>query len=216
MRIPAYGSPDAPRDEAIGLAETRSETLSIRWIEAIGRTNLDPSHHDRSGADGVAMARLGYLEVFVRNFFNVAVFSLSSGIGIVIGCSAPSPDGTGLSRGRGSSSGSNGDDEPNATQTPASCENHEPVDDRPACDLCVRTNCCEQVLECDNTADCQAMMLCLEECGPEDLACGLTCQIAHERGGSVLSEVAACAQTKCKAECPSQALGDAGLDLDAF
>ena len=157
----------------------------------------------------------------MRNSLSVAVFSLSIGIGIVIGCSAPSPDGTGLRRGRGSSSGANGDDvgsedSNSSTKAPASCENHEKVDDRPACDQCVRASCCDKVLACDETADCQAMMQCLEECGPDDIACGLTCQIAHERGGSVLSEVAACAQTKCKTECPSPGLGDAGLDLDAF
>ena len=167
---------------------------------------------------------LGFSEVFVRNPLTVAVFSASLVIGIVIGCSAPSPDGTGLNRGRGSSGSSGTDDEldgspSNTNDDPKtggdpSCANHEKVDDRPACDQCARAKCCAQVLECDKTPDCQAMMKCLEDC-KDDLTCSLTCQIAHEKGGGILADLAACAQTKCEAECPSTSV-DAGLDLDAF
>ena len=155
----------------------------------------------------------------MQSRLSAAVFALSLGIGIVIGCSAPSPDGTNLSRGRGSSGNAGdatGDDEEDLDRSNGSptCENHAKVDDRPACDECARANCCEQVLECDKTADCQALMQCLDDCAG-DFTCVLTCQIAHERGAGVLSEVAACAQMKCKAECPEQDL-DAGIDFDAF
>ena len=156
----------------------------------------------------------------MRNSFSVAVFSVSLAVGIFIGCSAPSPDGTSLSRGRGSDRNTgDGDDDGSGSTTPGdtvSCESHAPVDDRPACDKCVRSNCCAQVVDCDKSSDCAAVMKCLDECAG-DIACSLTCQIAHEIGSGMLAEVAGCAQTKCEAECPSQGIGDGGLDLeDAF
>ena len=172
------------------------------------------------------MARLGYSEVFVRiHLAAVAAFSSSIVIAIAVGCSAPSPDGSGVNRGRGSS-GSSGDDG-DLDETPsssgssgssgsnASCTNHEPVDDRPACDQCARANCCEQILECDNTPDCKALLKCIDE-NKDDIFGQLTCNTAHSKGSEVLSGVAGCAQTKCEAECPSQGIGDAGIDFDAF
>ena len=153
----------------------------------------------------------------MRNPLAVAVFSLTIGVAIVFGCSAPSPDGTGLSRGRGSSSGSSGDeraDDDSPSSAGASCTDHASVHDVPACDQCTRASCCEFVLACDKSPDCEAMMTCLEDC-KDDLTCGLTCQIAHEKGGSILNDVGACARSKCKAECPSVQL-DGGIDFDAF
>lgn len=165
------------------------------------------------------MARLGYSEVFVRiRLAAVTVFSSCIAIGIAVGCSAPSPDGTGLNRGRGSSSSGgdgDGDDAAPSNTSGADCTNHEKVDDRPACDQCARANCCEDILECDETPDCKALLKCVDDC-KGDVFCGLTCDNAHPKGSQILSGVASCAQTKCETECPSQGLGDAGFDFDAF
>ena len=169
------------------------------------------------------MARLGYWEVFVRKPLAVAVFSASIAIGIAVGCSAPSPDGTSLNRGRGSSSSGSDDDAETASSSSggsnggsADCSNHEKVDDRPACDQCARANCCAEVLECDKTADCAALLKCIDDCKGE-LICQLTCDEAHPKGSDALSGVAGCAQTKCETECPSQGVDiDGGFDFDAF
>jgi len=165
------------------------------------------------------MARLGDWEVFVRKPLAVAVFSASIAIGIAVGCSAPSPDGTSLNRGRGSSSSGSDDDAETASSSSggsADCSNHEKVDDRPACDQCARANCCAEVLECDKTADCAALLKCIDDCKGE-LICQLTCDEAHPKGSDALSGVAGCAQTKCETECPSQGVDiDGGFDFDAF
>ncbi len=157
----------------------------------------------------------------MRNPLAVAVFSASVAIGIAVGCSAPSPDGTSLSRGRGSSGGDSGGDPADTASSSGasggsvSCTNHEKVDDRPACDQCARAKCCAEIVECDKIPDCQALLTCIDDC-KGDVFCGLSCDNAHPKGSDALSGVAGCAQVKCAAECPSQGLGDAGLDFDAF
>ncbi|MBX3205090.1 MAG: hypothetical protein KF764_08470 [Labilithrix sp.] len=155
----------------------------------------------------------------MRKPFAVAFLSCSFAFAIVVGCSAPSPDGTSLSRGRGSS-GSSGDDadpEGDNSSNPAAgnCANHEKVDDRPACDQCARANCCEFILTCDKTPDCEALLKCVDDC-KGDILCQYTCSISHERGGSVLSDVSACAKSKCASECPAADLDGGDLFGDAF
>lgn len=132
------------------------------------------------------------------------------GVGIVIGCnSSPAEEGDSDDPGReranddrddsDGSGGSSGSTEGGA----ASCANHDPVDDRPACDQCARANCCESILACDKSPDCKAMMKCLEECAEGDLSCGLTCNLAHEQGAADLQQVGSCAGNRCAEECPS-------------
>ena len=160
---------------------------------------------------------LGDLEVFVRKSVAVAVFSSFIAFAIVVGCSAPSPDGSSLSRGRGSRS-SSGDAEENTSSSSGSagdCTNHEKVDDRPACDQCARANCCEFVLTCDKTPDCGELIKCLDECAG-DVFCQLTCSAAHEKGGSVLSDVSSCAKSKCASECPASTPDAGNFFGDAF
>ena len=95
------------------------------------------------------------------------------------------------------------------------CTNHEKVDDRPACDQCARANCCEFVLTCDKTPDCGELLKCLDECAG-DVFCQLTCSSAHEKGGSVLSDVSSCAKSKCASECPASTPDAGDLFGDAF
>lgn len=130
---------------------------------------------------------------------------------IVIGCSAPSPDGSSVPRGRSSSGApapgqvleaNEGED---AGGGAATCTNHDAVDDRPACDSCSRAKCCAQVLECDKTPDCKAMMKCIGDCADDDIACVLTCQLGHDKGAALLGDLASCVQESCEAECPSSA-----------
>jgi hypothetical protein len=173
-----------------------------------------PQWHVR-GLDG----RLRSSEVFVRHVLVAALLGSSITLLVAIGCSAPSPDGTTLNRGRSSSSsGDDGDDEGEKTSSGGntSCSSHAKVDDRPACDECARGKCCDEVLECDKTSDCAAMMKCFDDC-QGDVFCQLTCSTVHEKGASVLNEFASCAQTKCGTECPSTT-PDAGGDpfADAF
>ncbi|MBX3263269.1 MAG: hypothetical protein KIS78_17210 [Labilithrix sp.] len=154
----------------------------------------------------------------MRKPIGVALFSSLIAVAIVVGCSAPSPDGTSLSRGRGSSSGSDDETDPDDTgSNPAAgdCTNHEKVDDRPACDQCARANCCEFILTCDKTPDCDALIKCLDGCNG-DVFCQLTCSSTHERGGAVLSDVSACAKSKCESECPSVTPDAGDLFGDAF
>lgn len=94
-----------------------------------------------------------------------------------------------------------------------SCENREPVDDRPACDECVRSKCCEYVVACDKTPTCKQIQECLDECtDPSDFTCPLLCSSSNPGGSQVLQDVGACAQTECKSECPSTNQFDAGID----
>jgi len=148
----------------------------------------------------------------VRKPLAIAFFSASFVIAIVVGCSAPSPDGDSLNRTRGSS----GEDSGVLTPEGVDCTNHEKVDDRPACDQCARANCCEYVVECDETPDCEAIIKCLDDC-QGDVLCQFTCSTVHEKGGAVLQDLSACAQSKCKSECPAST-PDAGEDpfADAF
>lgn len=134
---------------------------------------------------------------------------------IVSGCNDSSE---GRSRVGGRSSGGTPDPvldgEPDDAGADPTCEDHPKVDDRPACDTCARAQCCTYVLECADSSDCEALMTCLDEC-EDDLACGLTCQLAHEKGGGILQELASCVQTRCKEECPSSP-PDAGDFFDVL
>lgn len=103
---------------------------------------------------------------------------------------------------------------PPPTSTPT-CAEHPKVDDRPACDSCVRESCCEYVLACSDSPDCDAVMQCLDECEADDLTCPITCRVLHESGAALLNQVGSCAQTRCKTECP-MSLPDAGDFADVF
>ncbi len=154
----------------------------------------------------------------------VVTSSLVLGVLIVFGCSAPSPDGSDLAGGKNggkssSSSGSSGDASQATSSSGTSgtsgtvngnCSNHEKVDDRPACDQCVRAKCCDEVLACDKTADCKAVGKCFDDC-KGDLFCQLTCQDTHATGFNVLQGVGNCATASCPNECPSQT-PDGGVD----
>ncbi|MBN9159377.1 MAG: hypothetical protein BGO98_10570 [Myxococcales bacterium 68-20] len=148
----------------------------------------------------------------------VAVFSSFIAFAIVVGCSAPSPDGTSLNRGRGSRSSDDANENTSSSggnSTAGDCTNHEKVDDRPACDQCVRANCCEFVLACDKTPDCGELLKCLDECAG-DIFCQLTCSNAHEKGSSALTDVSSCAKSKCSNECPDSTPDAGDLFGDAF
>jgi hypothetical protein len=151
----------------------------------------------------------------VRNALVVALISSSITVAVAIGCSAPSPDGTALDHGRNSSSSGNDGESGSSSGTNASCANHAKVDDRPACDQCARSKCCDSVLECDNTGDCAAMMKCMDDC-QGDFVCQYTCSTVHEKGASVLGELSSCAQAKCSTECPSTAPDAGDPFADAF
>lgn len=84
-----------------------------------------------------------------------------------------------------------------------------------ACDKCAKAKCCDEILACNDSADCKALQKCLEPCADSDFTCVLTCQSAHDNGSSLLQEVGSCAQNECAAECPSTA-PDADIFGDAF
>ena len=86
--------------------------------------------------------------------------------------------------------------------------------DTPACDTCVKDKCCDQVIACDQSFDCKALQQCIAPCDPNDFACILTCQTAHDKGASILAEVGQCAQFRCGPQCPSET-PDSGT-FDAF
>ena len=159
-------------------------------------------------------------EVFVRNPLVLAASSVTVIVLIVIGCSAPSPDGDGIVRGRGaSSSGTSGStaelEAGTSSGGTASCATRAKVDDRPACDQCVRAQCCKQVLACDDEPDCDALQKCADACAG-DAFCQFGCRGTHESGASALDKVASCATAKCAAECPSSIPDGGDPFADAF
>ncbi|MBX3188342.1 MAG: hypothetical protein KF819_15090 [Labilithrix sp.] len=90
------------------------------------------------------------------------------------------------------------------TATPTSCKDLTlKVGEPAACDQCAKDKCCDEVLACTKSADCEALQQCLEPCAQDDLLCILTCQTQHPKGADLLQEVGACAQSRCKTECPS-------------
>jgi hypothetical protein len=159
----------------------------------------------------------------VQKSLGVLAGSLFVGVAIVMGCSAPSADGSNLAgskpgKASSSSGGSNDDDDGGSSSTTssssggsASCAAHAKVSDRPACDTCTKAKCCDEIVACDKDSDCKAIQKCFEECPPNDDTCGLVCLTAHDKGANTLQGVSSCAQDKCATECPSS-VPDAGED----
>ncbi len=154
------------------------------------------------------------------NTLRLIAFTASVATAVVIGCGDDKgDDGSGLpprtSGNKDAGSTSSSSTSSGSTDTDSGsgydCSNHASVDDRPACDQCARSKCCEWITKCDQSAQCKAVQNCLKDCANDDFVCILGCQSQGGTGAEYLQELGACAQNECKSECPSSA-PDGGFD----
>ena len=89
------------------------------------------------------------------------------------------------------------------------------VDDRPACDACMKQKCCAQIQACDASQACKQVQDCVAGCASDDFFCVIQCS-ASGSGGQQLQDVGTCAKSSCGKECPSSFDFDGGFDFDAF
>ncbi len=157
-----------------------------------------------------------------RALIFVALLSVPAGI-VALACGGGSStgpddpnavDGGAKSDGGGSDSGSSGDGGGGTSDDGPSCSNVTfKASDNPTCDTCAKGKCCTEVLACSASADCQAFNDCLSQCADGDIACVLTCASLHDKGSGIAQDLAACAQSKCKTECPLPDAGSANFDF---
>jgi hypothetical protein len=161
-------------------------------------------------------------EVLVLKTLRLLALTASFGAVVAIGCSGDDKDGsTGLpprnsnndKDGGETNASSSGGSSGGSSGTPSyDCTSHAPVDDRPACDQCARSKCCEWITKCDGSPSCKAAQDCIGACSADDFPCVLGCSATAGTGGTFLEELGACVSNSCKAECPSTTGLDAGFD----
>lgn len=156
----------------------------------------------------------------------VACLAALGTFAIVVGCTAPSTDGdvnNKTSRGAGddddttsgtsgkSKGTSSGTTSSGSTEVQGDCSGREPADDRPQCDQCARTKCCNQYAFLLDDNGCKLQKKCIDDCKGEPF-CQLTC--LQTTGSEKCLEFSQCIQANCGNQCPST--GDAGSFEDPF
>lgn len=86
-----------------------------------------------------------------------------------------------------------------ATLCDGTCPGGQKLDD---CQKCRWTQCGDETATCLANPECNALVQCVKDCGPQNPPCLDQCAADHPDGLLDLSKVTSCTQAECAAECP--------------
>lgn len=81
-----------------------------------------------------------------------------------------------------------------------------------ACGVCAKGSCCAEAAACEGSADCRALLACVEACS--DSTCIADCTTANPGGLQHFTPLGACTRDSCATECsttPKTSAGSRGI-----
>jgi hypothetical protein len=92
-----------------------------------------------------------------------------------------------------------GDAPAGGTQDSSACGGF--VSDIPACDACMRNQCCDEAALCSTNQDCIMLNACLNDCPASDQLCLNDCYVLFAAGLEALANFDSCLVQFCEVEC---------------